>query len=529
MTIKAQQRVLLVIIGTIFIVMIGIVIQSNRVGEYYQTRGVRLTQIIKEVFDFNIAAGDYILNHHERALNQMELRINSLSKPLSAIKFARADRQGVLVEMQKELEHAHHIFQRLKESHTSFTAKYGPEISEKTDAFGHQEIQDLSRSLTICAMSLVTSAQFLTKSSIEKQAEVIAFYDRLLMACMALSFTILFISVLVFSRRFVRSINNLKDGAAQIAGGDLGARIKLTGNDELTNLTRSINEMSEKLQKSYELLEDEIEERKRTEESLLESEKQLLLNEENINNLNMELEKQLVKLQESNREMESFTYSVSHDLRAPLRHITGFVQLLLETDTSGLDDTSKHYLTVIADSAKKMSCLIDDLLSFSRMGRGEMAKSSVNLQQITKEVIEDISRDIPPGRQIEWHMENLPTVTGDRAMLRLVLFNLISNAVKYSNKVEKPFIEIGTLPSDDSHILFVKDNGAGFNMKYVDKLFGLFQRLHSSEEYEGTGVGLANVRRIIGRHGGRTWAEGEINRGATFYFTLPFVKEKNHE
>lgn len=228
------------------------------------------------------------------------------------------------------------------------------------------------------------------------------------------------------------------------------------------------------------------------------------------------------QLEVVNKELESFAFSVSHDLRAPLRHITGFVEMLKEECAAGLNEKSRHYLTVIFDAAIKMGCLIDDLLSFSRMGRSEMMERSVDLKLLTHEVIEEVSRDIPVDNSVEWRIGNLPVVIGDRAMLRLVLVNLLSNAVKFSRNVEKPLIEVDMLaPEDNWHILYVRDNGAGFDMKYVDKLFGLFQRLHAAEEYKGTGVGLANVRRIITRHGGRTWAEGEPNKGATFYFTLP--------
>lgn len=522
MTIKSQQRALLAIIGIIFCMLIGIVIQSNRITDKYQTRGLLLTNIIKQVFDFSIAASDYSMYHHDRALEQMELRIVSLSKPLRELDFDRAELNTVRESMLQELERARHLFKQLKESHNVFKAKYGVEITEKIDFYAHQGIEDLSSNLSIRAMSLVTSAQYLLKTSTESQMNEIRFYDLLVMTGMVASFVLLTLAVFIFSRRFVSSIAALKDGAARIASGDLTSRIELSGSDELTDLTRSLNEMSQKLQESREALEDEIEERKRTEESLLESELQLREREENVQLLNSKLENQLIKLQEANREMESFTYSVSHDLRAPLRHVTGFVEMLNRRDASGLDDKSRHYLTVISEAATKMSCLIDDLLSFSRMGRGEMMKSSVDLKQLTTEVIDEIEKDLPPERTIQWRIGGLPTVTGDRAMLRLVLVNLISNAVKYSNKVEAALIEVDVLPEENgSQTVYVRDNGTGFDMKYVDKLFGLFQRLHSSEEYDGTGVGLANVRRIIGRHGGRTWAEGELHKGATFYFTLP--------
>jgi PAS domain S-box-containing protein len=232
------------------------------------------------------------------------------------------------------------------------------------------------------------------------------------------------------------------------------------------------------------------------------------------------------QLEAANQELEAFTYSVSHDLRAPLRHLTGFVELLNRRGVSALDAKSRHYLEVISQSASKMGCLIDDLLSFSRMGRAELMKQTVDLGQLTQEVRDEVAKDLPPGRDIQWRIGRLPVVTGDQAMLRLVLVNLLSNAVKYSKHGESPVIELGAWMSGETEwTVFVRDHGAGFEMKYVDKLFGLFQRLHSSEEYEGTGVGLANVRRIITRHGGRTWAEGELNKGATFYFTLPLQKE----
>ncbi len=526
MTIKTQQRVLLAVIGIIFTVMVGIAARSNWVTGQYRDRGLLLTEVIKEVFEFNIAAGDYLLRHNDRALEQMERRIHTLAKPLERIRFVREGRVAVLVDMQRELALAGKKFDRLKELHTAFHAQFRSEINEDIDAFSYQEIQDLSASLSISAVKLVTSAQYLLKLSAETEVADIGFYERLLMGGMIVSFALLTLAAFLFSRRFVLSIGALTEGAARIAAGDMTTRLELTGNDELTDLTRSLNEMTQKLQGSYEALEDEIEERTRTEESLLESEQQLRVKEEKVRTLNLQLESRLLKLQEANREMESFTYSVSHDLRAPLRHLTGFVEMLNERDTSGLDEKSRHYLDVISSSAMKMGCLIDDLLSFSRMGRGEMMETSVDMKLLTREVVDEISENLPQGRVITWHIGELPVVTGDRAMLRLVLVNLISNAVKFSGKVETPLIEVDVLPTEDAgYTLFVRDNGAGFNMKYADKLFGLFQRLHSTAEYEGTGVGLANVHRIIARHNGRTWAEGELGKGATFYFTLPNEKE----
>jgi PAS domain S-box-containing protein len=233
------------------------------------------------------------------------------------------------------------------------------------------------------------------------------------------------------------------------------------------------------------------------------------------------LRRQLDALAASNRELEAFSYSVSHDLRAPLRHIIGFVDLLNGRDTTALDDKSQHYLQVITQAAQRMGTLIDDLLSFSRMGRSEMMKTRVDFDKLVRDIVKEQVEDAR-GREIQWEIGTLPAVVGDAAMLRQVLVNLISNAVKFTRPRAIAKIEIGALDSDPKETLvFVRDNGVGFDSAYVSKLFSLFQRLHSNEEFEGTGVGLANVQRIIVRHGGRVWAEGSPDGGATFWFTLP--------
>lgn len=233
------------------------------------------------------------------------------------------------------------------------------------------------------------------------------------------------------------------------------------------------------------------------------------------------LKQRSTQLEAANRELDAFAYSVSHDLRAPLRHVDGFLGILRERSAENLDEESLHYMKNIADSTKRMSIMIDDLLSFSRMSRQEMSKAQVSLDRLVEDVILELKSE-SEGRDVVWKIDSLPIVTGDRAMLRMVLVNLLSNALKYTRPRPRAEIEIGcTVGQKEEIIVFVRDNGVGFDMNYAEKLFGVFQRLHRTDEFEGTGIGLANVQRIIHRHGGRTWAKAEIDHGATFYFSLP--------
>jgi PAS domain S-box-containing protein len=243
--------------------------------------------------------------------------------------------------------------------------------------------------------------------------------------------------------------------------------------------------------------------------------------EMHIQELNQELTKRSTDLLATNKELEAFAYSISHDLRAPLRHMVGFTELLQKNSSSLLDEKGRRYMMMILESAKRMGTLIDDLLAFSRIGRAETRETMVSLDQLVKEVQNEVSSDTE-GRNVRWKIEPLPDLNGDRSMLKLVLVNLISNAVKFTRTRPQPQIEIGcTEKRNGGVVVFVRDNGVGFDMKYVNKLFGVFQRLHRAEEFEGTGIGLATVQRIIHRHGGQVWAEGQVGSGATFYLSLP--------
>jgi PAS domain S-box-containing protein len=236
--------------------------------------------------------------------------------------------------------------------------------------------------------------------------------------------------------------------------------------------------------------------------------------------LNADLQNRATELEAANQELEAFSYSVSHDLRAPLRHIDGFVKLLGKQAREKLDERGQRYLDIIADAARQMGMLIDDLLVFSRMNRAELRHARVSLDALVHEAIHGLQSETS-GRPIQWKIATLPEIEADPAMLRQVWVNLIANAVKYSRPRNPAEIEIGCNPDNGEFVFFVRDNGVGFDMQYAHKLFGVFQRLHRAEEFEGTGIGLANVRRIIHRHGGRTWAIGKVDGGATFFFSLP--------
>jgi PAS domain S-box-containing protein len=230
------------------------------------------------------------------------------------------------------------------------------------------------------------------------------------------------------------------------------------------------------------------------------------------------------QLEAANKELEAFSYSVSHDLRAPLRHVNGYLELLKKHNYQLLDDMGKHYMQSISEASARMGVLIDDLLNFSRTGRMELKLDNMDMNKVINEALAILEQETK-GRTIEWKQALMPNVYADYVMMRQVWVNLLSNAIKYSRKRDVAIIEIGVMDEAKEYLFFVRDNGAGFDMNYAQKLFGVFQRLHSSEEFEGTGIGLANVRQVINRHKGRTWAEGEIDKGATFYFSLPKIME----
>jgi len=283
---------------------------------------------------------------------------------------------------------------------------------------------------------------------------------------------------------------------------------------ERENLLERLEALEEANRAMMNILEDLNDERKNSNEA----QRALMNMLEDIESERIKAEQANALLESTNKELEAFSYSVSHDLRAPLRAISGFSQAVIEDYAPKLDDEGKRYLGLIQENAHRMGQLIDDLLTFSRLGRQQMTKQKIDIEALAKSVFEELCAQ-ELGRKIKFTVYPSPQVYGDNSMIRQVLMNLLSNAIKFTSPKEEAFIEFGYLPKLEAY--YIKDNGVGFDMQYVSKLFGVFQRLHSASEFEGTGVGLALVYRIITRHGGRVWADGAIDHGATFYFTLP--------
>jgi light-regulated signal transduction histidine kinase (bacteriophytochrome) len=241
---------------------------------------------------------------------------------------------------------------------------------------------------------------------------------------------------------------------------------------------------------------------------------------EQVSELNFILRQRNEELQAANGDLESFCHSVSHDLRMPLRHIHSYISLLEASAAEKLNSEERRHITTVQNAALRMTRLIDDLLAFSRIGRASMHRQQIKMDALIDETFQELGPDLR-NRHIHWERDQMPDIIGDPRLLKQVWVNLLANAVKYTRPRDPAEIHIGADIADQEVIYYVKDNGVGFNMQYADRLFGVFQRLHAEKDFEGTGVGLANVRRIVQRHGGRTWAEGSEGHGATVYFSLP--------
>lgn len=523
MRIRTQLNLSSAIAAVILVIMIPMIFWSLMEFRRADDNLAQTVKMQKSINERILLRDQYLFVTHTQGDKSLwYAKTDELEKIIRSLNGGSSEYRETIGHLKKSFEDNQTIYNRI------VSVSEQQHDSEKGRGIAREMVQRLSAQLLLKANMLSEYARELV---LINQRHATTSRNRI--AIILSFFIILLTGVILYNSIKLNStvkkrLGLLSESAELIAQGHLNHRITIDGTDELCDLSRVFNSMQSKLQSSYGALEDEIEEHKLSEESLVASERTLRKNEEQIEGLNRELRQQIIEMQEANRELESFTYSVSHDLRAPLRHVVGFVEKLLKLEQGNLGEKSAHYLDVIASSARKMGTLIDDLLSFSRMGRTEMMQAQVKLDQLARDIVEEIRAGLPEGVAISWTILPLPEIMGDKSMLRQALLNLLSNAAKFSQHVSAPMIEIGCSETNATeNVYFVKDNGVGFDMHYADKLFGLFQRLHSTEEFEGTGVGLANVRRIINRHGGRIWAESRLNEGATFFFALPNIQKED--
>lgn len=320
----------------------------------------------------------------------------------------------------------------------------------------------------------------------------------------SLSFALLILFLIRFlSKRMTQPLNQLSACMGRAEAGELQVRAVLAGPQDIADMAHAFNSMMSVLEEHA----------------------------AKIHQLNIELEQRVAQrtaqLEASNKELEEFSYSMSHDMRTPLRALDGFSKILLDEHSASLDDEGKRLVKVLRDNARRMGRLIDDILHYLSMGRRKMEFGSIDIAQLALEIVKKLQVDTPE-RRLHLEIGTLPPAWGDRDMIREALQSLLSNAVKFSPADGEALIEIGGATEGDENVYSVRDHGIGFDMRYTDKLFRVFERVHETGQYGGSGIGLALVKRIITRHGGRVWAEGKVNEGATIYFALA-SKEKNHE
>jgi signal transduction histidine kinase len=437
----------------------------------------RIQALQKEVAELRTTTFEYLTYHEERMFLQWWSKHARITKLLDGLQDEHKEAERIIEETRQNQKNVGDLFDKLTRDYRERrgnglppSGKARPDPSDR----GRETI--LGGQLLLRTQYIVSNLLRLLSHTGGAMAEAQERMAMVLVFSVFLLVVMISVTSITIMKSMVKPIDELRRGMEVVGAGDLDFRIGTDRPDEIGDLSRSFDRMTE-------------------------------------------------KLQAINGELEAFSHSVSHDLRAPLRHISGYIDLLKRHIPGGLDDKGRHYVEMITDSGAKMGRLIDDLLSYSRMGRAEKRDTMVALDDILREVLEDLRKDTR-GRVIVWEKEPLPEVRGDPSMLRVVLTNLVSNAVKFTRNRPEARIRIGWTEGEGGEaVVFVKDNGVGFDMKYSDKLFGVFQRLHTMEEFEGNGVGLANVRRIVHRHGGKAWAEGAVGEGATFYFSIQHYRE----
>jgi light-regulated signal transduction histidine kinase (bacteriophytochrome) len=476
---------------------------------YRADRNMALASDMRQAaFDRIFLRDDYLLNPSERAKIQWYARSKALQVLLDSAskRFTHIEEQTLLQEARMNFDLTLSSFSGILEKHKAKVPAEGSRL-----AFAGEESRQISQ-IFIQAYALnETISRLLELSRSDAKKAQINGIVLIGLFVTAGVLAIVFNSILL-NQILVHRITSLRKGVNIIGDGDLNYRINEEGEDELTDLARASNQMVGKLQASYtsiENLEQEMVQRKEAEEVA--------------HRLNSELEQRVrertAQHEVVNKELESFSYSISHDLRAPLRAIDGFSQALLEDYGENFDDTAKSYLDRVRKATHNMGRLIDDVLKLSRVTQLAICRETVDVSGMVTEISDKLQKS-NHDREVEVVIEKGVLVNGDPHLIQIVIENLMENAWKFTSRTDNPKIELGTVINEGTMVCFIRDNGAGFDMTYGNKLFGAFQRLHSSEDFPGTGIGLATVQRVVNRHGGQVWAEAEVGKGATFYFTF---------
>ena len=463
--------------------------------------GSLVRRIRSSVTELNTFVQSYIHYHEERPKRQFLVEYDSMTQLIAGIRLRNPEQQRLLDKIGLNSESMKDLFLRLVSNYEPSDPAGNAELLAKAEERLEGQLLIRSRDMDADASRLRSMVDDDIRRAQTRTFTLILF--------VVLFTTIPLTIVLIRTMKSITtSLSTLRKGTEVIGSGNLGHRIGMTTPDELGDLSDAVDHMTEQLQAvtvSKDELQQEVEERKRAEEE--------------IKKLNDDLKHHVTQLEEAYKELEAFSYSVSHDLRSPLRSIDGFSQALLEDYGGKLDGEGRDYLQRVRAGSQRMAQLIDDLLNLSRVARSEMSRVPVDLSRIAKDIANGL-RKSDQERNVEFVISGGLTAQGDERLLRAAMENLFSNAWKFTSIHPRGRIEFGMARRDGQPVYFIKDDGVGFDMTYVGKLFGPFQRLHSPGDFPGTGIGLATVQRIIHRHGGRIWIEGAVEKGATVYFTL---------
>lgn len=519
MKIKTKLQIIAILPITVFLLIATLSFVASRQLNRIDEQLMAADEIEKGLSELTILTHEYSFYHGERSRVQWEMKHGSIEKS-----FVRAFEKFKKPEENKSLR-------SLLMSHKGLKPLFAQVVEMRrkqnrganTALSGEFELRLTARLFQGLSVIRLEVNNFQTKSH-EREISGIKREGLLIISFfVVLAMFIPAVSLLVI-RAIGRQNARLRDGIAFIASGNLDYQIGLASRDEMGQLSNAFDKMTGELKKTYTFLEQEISVRK--------------LAEEKQGELNKELRQRLILLAAANKELEDFSYTVSHDLKAPLRAIDGFSNILFEDYSHLLDDEGKRLLNIIGDNERRMAQLIEDILSFLHFRNMEPKMSRINMEELVKEVCKELESSAA-GRSVRFEVKALPKAYGDMGQIRQVFYNLLSNAVKFTRTKDVAMIEVGTADdvrdmrheirftrydvrdTRDELIYYVKDNGVGFDMQYANKLFGVFLRLHHAEEFEGNAIGLAIVKRIIEKHGGRVWAEGKVGEGATFYLSLP--------